>query len=238
MAAPCPRTARKLLANSWPLLISSLAIMIYLKIGQVMLGNMVDLKTLGIYTVAVQLTAVWNFIPAGIAASVFPALVRSHENDSAEVHRKRMQLFYDVMAGIAYVIVLPLVLLAPLLVRVIFGSAYEAAGSMLRIQAWAILFVCLGIARSRWLIAEDMVRFNMLVTILGALTNIAINLVLIPRFGGLGAAWAAVISQVVSTYLSSTLSRRTRPVFGQQSRSLLVPFRIFALARSLNEFAE
>jgi PST family polysaccharide transporter len=227
--------AKKLLENSWPLLISALAIMVYMRIGQIMLGNMVDEKTLGIYSVAVRLTELWYFVPTSIALSVFPALVHSHENDEDEVYRKRMQLFYDVMAGIAYMIVIPLALLAPLLVKMLFGPAYAEAVSIVRIFAWALLFVFLGVARGRWLIAEDMVRFSMLVTVLGALTNIAVNFMLIPRFGGLGAAWAVVISQAVSSYLSSILSKRTWPVFGQQSLSLLVPLRIFSLKRALNE---
>jgi polysaccharide transporter, PST family len=227
--------ARRLLGNSWPLLVSALAIMLYMKIGQVMLGNMIGAKELGIYSAAARLTDLWNFIPMAIAASVFPAVVRSHENDSDEVIRKRMQLFYDVMAGIAYTIVIPLILLAPLLVEIVFGPSYAEAASILRIQAWALPFVFLGVARSRWIIAEDMVRFNMLATILGALTCIVMNLILIPKFSGLGAALAVVVSQAVSTYLSSILSKRLWPVFGQQSLSLLVPFRFFSLRSALKE---
>lgn len=227
--------AKQLLENSWPLLISSLAIMVYLKIGQVMLGNMVDEKALGIYSAAIRLSELWYFIPMAIAASVFPAIVRSHEQDGEDVHRQRMQIFYDIMSGIAFVIVIPLVVFAPFLVRIVFGSSYEASASILRIHAWALLFVFLGVARSRWLIAEDMVRFNMFVTLLGAGTNIVANFLLIPKLGGEGAAWSVVITQAVSAYLSSMLSKKAWPVFRQQSLSLLVPFRIFSLKKALAE---
>lgn len=230
--------AKRLLGDSWPLLISALAVMVYLKIGQIMLGIMVNAKTLGIYSAAIRLSEFWYFIPVAIASSVFPSLVHSHENDSGEVYHKRMQVFYDVMSGIAYMIVIPLALLAPWLIKIIFGPFYAEAGPILRIHAFSLLFVFLGTARSRWLIAEDLVRFNMLVTILGALTNIAMNFMLIPKFGGSGVAWAVLISQVVSTYLSSILSKRLWPVFGQQSLSLLVPFRLFSLKRSLTEILE
>lgn len=230
--------AKRLLRDSWPLLISALAVMLYLKVGQVMLGNMVDTKTLGIYSAAIRLSEFWYFIPVAIASSVFPALVHSHANDNDKIHKKRMQVFYDIMAGTAYAIVIPLTLLAPWLINVVFGSTYAEAGAILRIHALSLLFVFLGTARSRWFIAEDLVRFNMFVTILGALTNIAMNYLLIPRFGGLGVAWAVLISQAVSTYLSSMLSRRLWFVFGQQSLSLLVPFRIFSLMKSLNEIFE
>ena len=227
--------AKRLLGNSWPLLVSSLAIMVYLKIGQVMLGNMVDEETLGIYSAAVRLSELWYFIPMAIAASVFPAIVNSHENDDDKVYRERMQIFYDVISVIALAIVIPLVIFAPFLIETVFGSSYAAAAPILRIHAWALLFVFLGVARSRWIIAENMVRFNMLVTLLGAITNITANFLLIPKFGGEGAAWAVVISQAVSAYLSSLLSKKLWLVFRQQSLSLMVPFRISSLKKAVVE---
>jgi PST family polysaccharide transporter len=227
--------AKRLLRSSSPLIISAVAITVYMRVGQIMLGNMADEETLGLYSAATRLSELWYFIPMAISSSVFPAIVHSRQNHSDRAYRKRMQVFYDVMAGIAYAIVIPLAFLAPLLVRTLFGPEYAEAGLILRVHVWAFVFVSLGVARSRWLIAEDLVRFEMLATVLGALTNIGLNFLLIPRFGGLGAAWAVVVSQVVSAYLSSVLSKRLWPVFGQLSLSLLVPFRVFSLKRSLNE---
>lgn len=230
--------AKRLLGNSWPLLVSSLAIMVYTKIGQVMLGNMVDEKELGVYSAAIRLSELWYFIPMAISSSVFPALVRSRENEGNEVYSKQMQLFFDVMAGSSYLIIIPLMFLAPFLVGVLFGPNYNGAGAMLRIHIWALLIGSLGVTRSRWLVTENMVSFYMFTTILGALTNIAMNFLLIPKYGGLGAAWAVVISQAVSTYLSSILSKRLWTIFGQQTLALLVPFRFFSLAKSLSVMLE
>ena len=230
--------AIRLLKNSWPLIISNLAIIVYMRIGQVMLGNMVDVKELGLYSAAARLSELWYFIPMAISSSIFPAIVRSRENQSEMVYRRRMQVFYDVMSAIAYIFVIPLALLAPLVVKTLFGSAYAEAGEILRIHIWAFVFVSLGVARGRWLIAGDMVRFEMLAAVLGALLNIGLNFFLIPRYGALGVAWAVTISQAVSAYLSSVLSKRLWPVFCQASLSLLVPFRLFAFGRSLKEILE
>ena len=49
--------------------------MAYMKMGQIMLGNMVDAKELGIYSAAVRLAELCYFIPMAIASSVFPAVV-------------------------------------------------------------------------------------------------------------------------------------------------------------------
>jgi PST family polysaccharide transporter len=227
--------AKRLLRNSWPLIISNLAIIVYMRIGQVMLGNMAGEEVLGVYSAATRLSELWYFIPMAISSSVFPAIVLSRENESYIVYGKRMQVFYDIMAGIAYVIIIPLALLAPLIVTILFGSDYIEAGPILRVHVWAFIFISLGVSRSRWLIAENMIRFDMLATVLGAVVNIGLNFLLIPRYGGLGAAWAVTISQAVSTYLSSVLSRRLWSVFGQLSLSLLVPLRIFSLKKSVSE---
>lgn len=227
--------AQRLLRSSWPLIVAGLAIMVYMKIGQIMLGNMAGDEAVGFYSAATRLSELWYFIPMAISSSVFPAIVHSRENQTKQVYHKRMQAFYDVMAGVAYAIVIPLVLLAPLVVRTLFGPDYAQAGPILRVHVWAFLFVSLGVARSRWLIAENMIRFNMLATILGAVVNIGMNFLLIPRYAGLGAAWATTIGYGISAYLSTVLSKRLWPVFGQLSLSLLVPFRLLSLRESLNE---
>jgi PST family polysaccharide transporter len=227
--------ARQLLKDSWPLIISGLAVIVYMKIGQIMLGNMTSDKELGIYSAAVRLSELWYFIPMAIASSFFPTIVHSRENQSERAYHRRMQLFYDIMAGSAYAIAIPFALIAPFLVTTFFGAEYAEAALILRVHIWALVFVSLGVARSRWLMAENMTRFSMFATILGAIVNVGLNYWLIPQYGALGAAWATLISYAVSAYLSSLLSTRTWAVFTQLSLSLLVPFRLFGLRSSLHE---
>jgi PST family polysaccharide transporter len=229
------RCASQLLRDSWPLILSSLAVVVYMKIGQLMLGEMLGDEDVGVYSVAVRLSEIWYFVPTAVAASVFPAIVRSRENQTEQVYRGRLQAFYDAMAGIAYLIVIPCSFLASPLVTLLFGQDYAAAGPILAVHIWAFVFVSLGVARSQWLIAENLTRFSMLATVLGAGISIGLNYLFIPRYAGLGAAWATLISYAVSAYLSSLLSTRTRPVFAQLSLSLAVPFRFRSFWRALRE---
>jgi polysaccharide transporter, PST family len=229
--------AKQLLKDSWPLIISGVAVTIYMKVDQIMLGNMATEGELGVYSAAVRLSELWYFIPTAIASSFFPTIIRSREHRSEQVHRERMQLFFDLMAGAAYVIVIPTALLAPLVVTTLFGADYAEAGLILRVHIWAFLFVSLGTARSRWLMAENMTRFSMTATILGAIVNIGLNFWLIPRYAGLGAAWATLISYAVSAYLSTLLLDRLWPLFGQLSLSALVPFRLFSLWKSFRRLS-
>lgn len=226
---------KDLLKDSWPLIISNFAIILYMKFGQIMLGNLSNIETLGVYSAAIRLSELWYFIPMALASSFFPSIVRSREGMSKKDYRKRMQSFYDLMVGIAYIIAVGLTLIAPILVITLFGKDYVDAIPILRIHIWAFIFVTIGIARSRWLIAENMTKFAMVSAVLGAVSNIGLNYWLIPLYGGLGAAWATIISYAVSGYLSTIILKQLWPVFGQLTLSLFVPFRIPKILMSITK---
>jgi PST family polysaccharide transporter len=218
--------AKEMLKDSWPLLFSSLSIIIYMRIDQIMLGQMTSKTELGYYSVAVRLSELWYFIPTALASSVFPSIILSRQHKDTHVYHERLQFFYDVMVGTSYLIIIPLVLLAIPLVTLLFGSEYAQSGPILMVHAWALIFVSIGVARGRWLVAENLVRFYLFATVLGAIVNLAVNFMLIPKYTGLGAAWATVIAYCFSAYLSSMFSSKTRIAFWQSSLALLVPFRL------------
>jgi PST family polysaccharide transporter len=133
------------------------------------------------------------------------------------------------------VIVIPTVLIAPLMITILYGPEYAEATAILRIHIWSYLFVSIGVARQRWLIAENQVKFSMFATILGAIVNILLNFWLIPAYAGLGSAWATLISYGVSAFLSTVFFKNLWPLFGQLNRSLLIPFRLPELWKSIRE---
>ena len=146
-----------------------------------------------------------------------------------------MQTFFDVMVGISYLVVLPTVLLGPWVIRLLFGDAYSFAGNILQIHIWAFIFVSLGVARSRWLMTENLTRFLMKTTIYGAVINILLNIILIPRYAGIGAAWSTLISYFGSAYLSTLLNKDLQNVFTQMSLSLFAPFRLGKIMTGLKD---
>jgi PST family polysaccharide transporter len=227
--------AKRLLADSWPLIVSALAVVVYVKIDKIMLARMVDDKAVGIYSAAVYITEIWYFVPTVIASSVFPAIVLSRKVQSEQVYLKRVQLFYDIMTCISYAITIPLVFLASPLIVTVFGTDYAASGPILAVHILSLVFTFMGVARGKWLIAENLGGLYMLTTISGAVVNVILNLWLIPRYAGLGAAWATVIAYAFSAYLSCLFSRKLWPTFGRLSLSFLAPFRMRSLIRSLNE---
>lgn len=182
--------AKRLLKDSWPLILSSVAIMIYMRIDQVMIGEMVGSKEVGIYSVAVQLVEAWYFIPGVIVSSVFPSIVEAKEMGES-VFYERLQQLYNFMAFMAYVVAIPVTFLAGWVIKTLYGVAYSKAGPMLAVLIWSILFTNLGVARSTFLTAMNWTRVHFLTVALGALINVVLNYILIPQYGGMGAVIAS-----------------------------------------------
>jgi polysaccharide transporter, PST family len=217
-------TMRELVAEAWPLMFASLAIVIYMKIDEVMLRQLAGPAAVGVYAAAARLSEVWYFIPMALGSSVLPALLRARQNDAVE-YARRQQQYYDLSAAVAYALSVPIALAAPWIVRVAYGAEFVAAGPILAVHIWSSIFVFLGVARGQWLINEGLQKFYLGTTCAGAVANVALNVVCIPRWGGLGAAWATVVSYGVAAWLASYFHPAARATAAMQTRALLIPLR-------------
>jgi len=198
--------AKRLLRDSWPLILSGVAISIYMRIDQVMIKNMLDAKAVGNYAVAVRLSEVWYFIPMAITSSVFPAIINAKKVNE-KLYYSRLQKLYDLMTWLAISIALPITLLANDIIRILFGTQYQAAAGALRINVWAGIFVFLGVASSQYLIAENYTKISFYRTFIGAVVNVILNIILIPKYGINGAAVATVVSQFTVAFMIVFISK-------------------------------
>jgi O-antigen/teichoic acid export membrane protein len=217
-----PAMAKVLLRDSWPLIFSCVVIMIYLRIDQVMLGEMVGSEEVGIYSVAVRMAEVWFFIPSAVYWSVLPSLVEAKESGEDLFH-ERLQKYYNLMALMAYAIAVPVTLLANWVVPAFFGASYARAGVMLAVLIWANLFSYLEIARSAYFNVMNWNRIYFVTLALGAAMNVILNLFLIPRYGGLGAAIASCLSYWFAAHGSCFLYKRLHRTGFMLTRAMFYP---------------
>ena len=217
------QTGCSLLNESWPLFLSGVAVTLYMKVDVVMLRLMMGEEEAGVYAAAVRLSEVGYFIPVALASSMLPFLFKSRDR-GAEAYRLIIQRYYDLNAALGYAVAIPLVLLGPYLVNLLYGTAFSGAGRVLSCHACAVVFVFLGVARGQYLTNEGWQRFGLVCTLLGAVLNVGLNWWLIPKMGALGAAWATVIAYGVAACGSSWLLADMRPNAIIQTRALLIPF--------------
>ena len=217
-----------LLQNSWPLILSGVMVTIYMSIDQVMLGNMSSSKEVGNYAAAVKFSEVWYFIPTVVCSSVFPAIVQAKQQSQAEYYA-RMQQLYDFMAFLSWGIAIVVSFSAKYILTTLLGSQYASAGTILTLHIWSGIFIFFGVARGNWLVIENKTRLSLITQLMGAVTNILLNLWLIQEYGAIGAAISTLISYAISSYLSCSIFPEMRQTGWMLTKALFVPFRLKSL---------
>lgn len=192
------KLAKKLLNYSWPLIISGIMISLFMKIDQIMLQNMSGLKEAGAYATVASLSEAWNFVPMVIVTSLFPAILNARRDDT-DRYRKRLQNLYDLMVYLSVPVAMVVTFASPLIYK-LFKPEYAYSAPVLSVHIWSGIFVFLGAASGQYLIAENFNKLTFIRTGFGAIVNIGLNLILIPKMGMMGAAIATLAAYAGSTF--------------------------------------
>lgn len=199
--------AKKLLGHSWPLIISGIMVALYMKIDLIMLQNMVGVKESGAYATVASLSEAWNFVPSVIVTSLFPAILNARRDD-LERYKKRIQHLYDLMVYLSVPVATVITFASPLIYK-LFKPEYAYAAPVLSVHIWSGVFVFLGAASGQYLIAEDLNKLTFIRTGFGAIVNIGLNLILIPKMGMMGAAIATLVAYASATFFILVIPKVT-----------------------------
>jgi polysaccharide transporter, PST family len=224
--------ARMLLTHSFPIAFTSLLSMIYLRIDQVMLHNMTSDSVLGQYVAAVKVSELLELLPAALMSAIVPILsVSFAQPQRFQSHIDRSFRYFMVLAGGLCVI---MTAGARTIIWVLYGKQFLPAASLLAILIWSEIAVFFATVVVNALIAGNLQRLLPLPTLLGAIVNVALNLVLIPRYGATGAAWATVVSYTMAWMVCLLFIRQTRALIWQGLRFALpiVGVALFSVACS------
>ncbi len=214
---------RPLLREGFPLLLGSLAAMIYMRSDVLILGKLAGYRAAGFYSAAAQITEACALLPMAFLPALLPVLVQWRRRGEKPYRQQFEKLFLGALgAGLA--VALCLTTAAPLLVRILYGTAYSAAAPILVIHSWSAVFLFLSIIQIGYEVTEGLTWWTAVRTMAGAGVNVALNFALIPRYGAIGSALATLFSLAGAGFLFNLLHRASRPIFGLQLRAfLLVP---------------
>jgi PST family polysaccharide transporter len=213
------KRAARLLQQGWPVILSGMAIVVYLRLDMVMLKKMQGDFAVGLYSAATRVSEVWYFIPMAIVSSVSPAIMRV--KDDPELFYSRLRRLFSLMTLSASVIGSIVALSAHTIIRLLYSNAYRGAAPVLAVHIWASVFVFLGVAQSPFDLSKNLLKLSLFRTVTGAIINIALNLYLIPRYSAMGAAIATVVSYAISGVFANVFFEKTRPLFYMQMRSFI-----------------
>ncbi len=191
---------KPLLRSAWPMVLSGVAAVLYMRIDQLMIKNMLGAHDLGLYSAAAKIYEGWVIVPYVISISLLPAIVKLKAHSAYRYEDGMAKLFALVFwPGIGVAIIISI--FGDSVVLLTFGSEYLGATNALIISMWAVAFTGLGAVTSRYLTVEGLETKIALRTLIALLINVILNYFFIPIYGMEGAAAATLITILIANYL-------------------------------------
>ncbi|MCW3467871.1 flippase [Chitinophaga nivalis] len=182
---------KMLLQQGWPLIFSSLVVVLFVKVDLLLLDALSSSAQLGEYVVAARISELWYAIPTVVSTAILPGLIRKR-SDSQTTYLQALEQWLRLSFWVSTAIALLVTCTAHLIISLLYGSQYEYAAYILMIHIWASIPVFLCAVLVQYLIIEGKYKICLYGNIAGLLVNVSLNLVLIRHYGGVGAAISTV----------------------------------------------
>ncbi|HEY4246052.1 MAG TPA: flippase [Lacunisphaera sp.] len=218
---------KRLLTESWPLALSSIAIYIQAYADQLVIGQKLGGSDLGQYAVAMRLITSFSFVPMVICTVAAPEITRA-KHEAPQLYHRRLYDLYRLMGVLFLIVAGPIILFGGYGVKLIFGPAYAGAALLLPWLGFRLLFTNFGVARSIYLTNEGLFSHGLVTALIGAGVNVALNLWWIPRWGSRGAIAASLVSFAITTFACEAFQAKARTNLRLMLTAALLPWRRFA----------
>jgi polysaccharide transporter, PST family len=220
---PALKTLKSIIKECLPLLVSSIVVVIYMRVDQLMLGAYADSKQVGIFAAAVKLIEIFYFIPMTVFVVLLPDMSRLFR-DSINIYNEKIDILISMSGFLSTVLAMIVGLVSYFLMPILLGVNYQGAGVVSLCYSMTLIFVFLGVVRAFHYTILGENKLLMFYNLIGLCVNVSLNMLLIPNYGALGAAVSTVIGQAVGSCFSSYFFRTSR-MFGQrQLKSILLVF--------------
>ena len=188
-----PQMAVMFLKDGWPLVLTGLAMSVTSRSDVIFISKFLGEQQVGWYLAAIRMTEVMYYFAGVISSVYFPTLAVRHGNDSAGYYR-----LITNSCGSAFwlgaLLAHGLTIAAPLVLPVLLGPKFAPTIMVLQILAWTIPVAALGQAFSPSILIERATRVPLYCAIFAAFVSVALNVLLIPWLGLVGAAITSIVA--------------------------------------------
>ena len=200
--------AGRLLNDSWPLIASGLLVIVFMRLDQMMLAHLGTIEDVGRYAAAVRVVELWVFLPSIVLRAIYPHLV-AVSGDAVRFEAIMRRVFHAALWASVALIVLNMFLVR-WVVPSLYGPEYSQSVPIASVLLFCLLFMVSGEVRAQVLFILNLKKYHFPSALLGIVVLVALNLWLIPLYGGVGAALATLAGYAASAVGSSFLFAPTR----------------------------
>ncbi len=206
---------------------AGILVTLYVKLDQVLVFELAGSRQAGLYGAAYRILDQIQFIPSSVMTTLFPLIASAHPRDLARV-RKLLQAAGEYLTMASLPILAFTAIAAHPIMRLLFGSQFDRAAPALPILMGAFVSISFGYLAGNMVVILELQRKFFRYAAVGLVVNASLNIVLIPRYGFLAAAWITLVTEVV--VMSLTMRSVLRQIEMRPRLGRLLPTLLAALA--------
>ncbi len=215
---------RSVMTYSLPLMLTTAGFVIYTELDNIMVGYYAGVGATGLYSAAMNIARAIPLLAVPIGQAAAPTIVKLVQNHEHAADFTDRLLRYVVASF--FPIAVGLFVLAPKIMVLIYGREYLAGASALRVMAVFVLSLSTGVVVTPILDYLGKAGVRAMWLTISVSINVILNFILIPRFGGLGAAIATAVTHAPYVLnnvgiLATTVGLRKTSVFASLGKVFL-----------------
>ena len=183
-----------------PLSITSLFAVLVFRIDSVMLSVMSGMEAVGFYSAAYRLMEALIFFPQVYTTAIFPVFSKLYVSSINPLKGAYIKSF-KYLTILSLPIAVGITLLAEPVILLLFKPEYIPSILALQIVVWVLPFIFVNYIQGSLLTAMNRQVTYLKITAASLVLNVGMNLVLIPLYSYLGAAFVTVITEIFSVAL-------------------------------------
>ena len=202
--------AKKMLSKSKHYILSALMVVVIQNTDHIMITSMIGEAENGLYSASITAITVFQFVYIAIVDSFRPMILSDKKTDEG-AYTNGVSRLYGITLYTAIAQGIVFFMMAKIVILVLYGRDYLGAVPILRILTAYFVFSVMGVVRNVWILAEGKQKYLWVINLSGALFNVALNAVLIPCWGAIGAAFASLLTQCFANFILGFILKPLRP---------------------------
>jgi len=194
--------------KSWPLALTIIFNLIYLKTDTLILSLVKSQEEVGIYGAAYRVIDVLITLPYMFCGIVLPILTAAWAAQNFSYFKIVFQKSYDFMIVLAVPFIIGAQFLSSEIMILVGGANFSDSGLALQILIGAASLIFVSCIFAHAIIAVDKAKKTISAYIFTAITSLIGYLIFIPKYSYIGAAWVTIYSEATITFLLAYLAYR------------------------------
>ncbi len=202
---------------------AGILVTLYVKLDQILVFKIAGSHQAGLYGADYRLLDQIQFIPTSVMTTLFPLIAAAHPHNRDRV-RNLLQMSAEYLTMASLPILAFTIVAADPIVTLLFGKQFGPAAPALPILAGAFVSISFGYLVGNMVVILEIQRLFLRYAAIGLVLNAVLNVLFIPRYGFVAAAWITLLTEV--TVMSLSMRRvlqtlRMRPKLNRLARTLL-----------------